>query len=88
MREKNMNRKIWPVVPYCGWFLMVPPYDKIKVLDHLPISKWHHSRSFDTANDCEINIGNRWAKLDKEKPKSLQTEALLAARCVPADSAR
>jgi hypothetical protein len=83
-----MNKQIWPVVLYCGWFLMIPQYDKTKVLDHLPLSKWNHNRSFDTANDCEINLGNRWEKLDKEKPKSIQAEALVFARCVPADFVR
>jgi hypothetical protein len=56
----------------CGWFLMRPPkIDPAKIADPLdiPISKWIHVASFDTAKDCEKQKERVWA----------------TARCVPVD---
>ncbi|MGA9721417.1 MAG: hypothetical protein WBQ86_03085 [Candidatus Binatus sp.] len=42
-----------------GWYLMVPPYDMIRMPQALPLSKWNISQSFDSADECE-ELKNAW----------------------------
>ena len=68
-----MKKQIWPVVLYCGWFLMVPPVVGGKVAKAAPIAQWTHWKSFDTSKDCEEYFGQ-------------MSSEYLGSRCLPADS--
>ena len=71
----------------CGWFLMTPPLDtKTKTIrDDLPISRWSHTASFDTATECEkekSSLSYPWAKAGDR----LRFEHYNLARCIPSDT--
>jgi hypothetical protein len=77
-----MKKQIWPIILYCGWFLMVPPRDK-RVLDHAPIQDWLHLQSYDTALECE----NSKADFIKNTAKRHDyPDPFAQSRCIPADS--
>ena len=84
--KKNMKRQIWPIILYCGWFFMVPRMDKGNILDNLPVSNWTHMSSHDAAINCERAKTDLFSSLQKNNRSSLQMEAVLIARCIPADS--
>jgi hypothetical protein len=69
----------------CGWFLMVPPTDNKMVYDDLPISKWTHLTSFDTARECE-NSRVALQQEYKKKQKQVEERAIILSRCLTSDS--
>jgi len=68
------------VILYCGWFLMVPPKDKAP--ETVPLSKWIHTGSYDTALECENAKAGLWKEF-KGKLNTAQADALTSSRCIP-----
>lgn len=73
----------WPVVLYCGWMLMAPPFGKGAIDEKAPLNQWTHMRSFDTAKLCQQF---RLTIMDDQKKLPGVVHALSTSRCLPSDA--
>ena len=89
-----MKKEIWPVVLYCGWFLMGPPVTEQDIKNNTtetraykrPLSEWDHLQSYDSAKECEDYRSATLTSAPREALKNRLYASLLLARCIPADS--
>jgi hypothetical protein len=74
-----------------GWYLMVPPPDVNWKLDGtgpvLPVSKWTHWKSFDTAAQCEQGKLTALQDFDRADPHAADTFWRFA-ECIASDDPR
>jgi hypothetical protein len=64
-----------------GWYLMVPPAEHV----NLPISRWNHIASFDTADKCETDRVN----LEKDnRGNPAKQKLILLSECIASDDPR
>jgi hypothetical protein len=64
-----------------GWYLMVPPSEHV----NLPISRWNHIASFDTADKCEADRVNS-EKGNRDDPA--KHKLILLSECIASDDPR
>ena len=77
------------VLVLCGWYLIVPPFNKSGVLASTPISRWtHHEGSYDTARECGQGKQAMLDDLDKHPAFHDYSEAVIFARCIASDDPR
>jgi len=73
----------------CGWYLIVPPFNKSGPLAGTPLSLWtDHEGSYDTARECDQGKQALLDDLDKHQAFHDYRAAVIFARCIASDDPR
>lgn len=72
-----------------GWYLMVPPSDRLGLNFQAPLSKWVIQDSFDTASDCQAEKMAAFQYLRQPNSRATDlTKLLVQGSCIATDDPR
>ncbi len=86
-----MNLRHTAALALVGWYLMVPP----AIGPDLPIAKWTHTASYDTAAECEKGRVEALAHFKESNPplpphitREEAVNSLISSECIATDDPR